>query len=38
LAQGYYMGRPMPVDEFLQWSAAAAALRVTRAGDSAVLH
>ena len=37
-AQGYYMGRPMPVDEFLQWSAAAAALRVTRAGDSAVLH
>ena len=38
LAQGYYMGRPMPVEEFLQWSAAAAALRVTRAGDSAVLH
>ena len=38
LAQGYYMGRPMPVDEFLQWSAAATALRVTRAGDSAVLH
>ena len=38
MAQGYYMGRPMPVAEFLQWSAAAAALRVTRAGDSAVLH
>jgi diguanylate cyclase (GGDEF)-like protein len=38
LAQGYYMGRPMPVDEFLQWSAAASALRVTRANDSAVLH
>ena len=38
LAQGFYMGRPMPIDEFMQWSAAAAALRVTRAGDSAVLH
>ena len=38
LAQGFYMGRPMPIDEFMHWSAAAAALRVTRAGDSAVLH
>ena len=37
-AQGFHMGRPMPVGEFLQWSATWSAGRRPRGGDVAVLH
>ena len=39
-AQGYHMGRPMPADEFLHWSAAWAAKQRPRLGtpSSFMLH
>jgi EAL domain-containing protein (putative c-di-GMP-specific phosphodiesterase class I) len=37
-AQGYHMGRPMPIAEFSAWSASWLAGRRTPDLDSAVLH
>jgi diguanylate cyclase (GGDEF)-like protein len=37
-AQGFHMGRPMPVAEFLQWSATWSAGRRPHGSDVAVLH
>ncbi|MEO8524500.1 MAG: EAL domain-containing protein [Caldimonas sp.] len=38
LAQGFYMGRPMPVAAFMQWSTTWSAGRRPLGTDSAVLH
>jgi len=36
-AQGYHIGRPMPVTEFQKWATGWSALRLEVVGDSALL-
>jgi len=37
-AQGFHMGRPMPVSELSSWSASWTSARRARALDNALLH